>query len=73
MPAAARFLKDELRAGDLMLVKGRTTDHAARLVFAQLGEVACWKSYCVKRTLCENCWELGLPERDLRRATPVSA
>jgi UDP-N-acetylmuramoyl-tripeptide--D-alanyl-D-alanine ligase len=58
LEAAAVFLGDELRAGDLMLLKGRTTDHAARVLFALLGEVGCWKAYCRKTTLCDHCWEL---------------
>lgn len=57
---AAVFLKKELRSGDLMLLKGRTTDHAARIFFAQLGEVGCWKDYCRKTMLCDNCWALWL-------------
>lgn len=63
LEAAARLLRGELRAGDLMLLKGRTTDHAARVFFAQIGDVTCWKAYCRKTTLCDNCWELG-PRRD---------
>lgn len=68
---AARFLRRELRPGDLMLLKGRTTDHAARIFFAQLGDVGCWKAYCGKRTLCDHCWELGASDADVGRATPV--
>jgi UDP-N-acetylmuramoyl-tripeptide--D-alanyl-D-alanine ligase len=68
--AAARFLRTELRPGDLVLLKGRTTDHAARIFFAQLGDVGCWKVYCSKRTLCDNCWELGSRPEDATRAAP---
>ena len=56
---AAGHLRLELRAGDLALVKGRTTDHAARLFHAQLGDVACWKTRCGKHSLCDDCWQLG--------------
>jgi len=69
--SAAEFLCGELRAGDLVLLKGRTTDHAARVFFAQLGDVACWKTDCDKRMLCDTCWELGLPGDELRRSTLV--
>jgi len=62
---AAEFLKGELRAGDVMLLKGRTTDHATRIFFAQLGTVKCWKEYCGKRMLCDACPELGLSRQEL--------
>lgn len=67
----AEFLRRELRAGDLALFKGRTTDHAERFFLAQLGELACWKSYCPKRILCDDCWELGLSADELGRARPL--
>ncbi len=57
--AAAEFLQTELRNGDLVLLKGRTTDHAARLFYAQCGTVECWRDYCRKTMLCDMCWELG--------------
>ncbi|MEN6604265.1 MAG: hypothetical protein ABFD86_17780, partial [Bryobacteraceae bacterium] len=49
----------QLRSGDLALLKGRTTDHAARLLFAQFGTVKCWDQHCGKTMLCDNGWELG--------------
>ncbi|HYN82341.1 MAG TPA: Mur ligase family protein [Gemmatimonadaceae bacterium] len=64
---AAEFLKSELRAGDVMLLKGRTTDHATRIFFAQLGTVKCWKEYCGKRMLCDMCPELGLTREERGR------
>jgi UDP-N-acetylmuramoyl-tripeptide--D-alanyl-D-alanine ligase len=69
--SAAEFLRTELRHGDLMLLKGRTTDHAARIFFAQLGQVGCWKTDCDKRMLCDTCWELGMTRDDMSRATLV--
>lgn len=61
---AAGFLRQELRPGDLMLLKGRTTDHAARILFAQVGPVGCWKEFCPKRMPCDICWELDItPEQ----------
>ena len=68
---AAEFLRSELREGDVAMVKGRTTDHAARLFLAQLGPVACWRVYCPKRTLCDHCWRLGLEPGELARAEPA--
>lgn len=56
---AAEFLRQELREGDLVLLKGRTTQHLSRLFFSQFGEVACWTSDCNKTCLCDSCDELG--------------
>jgi UDP-N-acetylmuramoyl-tripeptide--D-alanyl-D-alanine ligase len=55
---AADFLKTELRSGDLLLLKGRATDHIARVFHALLGPVRCWKERCPKTMLCDECWEL---------------
>lgn len=38
---AADFLRGELGEGDLVLLKGRTTDHVARIFFAQFADVSC--------------------------------
>lgn len=54
----ANFLKSTLRFGDLVLLRGRTTDHITRVYHAQLGEVACWKTSCRERNLCDHCPEL---------------
>jgi len=70
---AAEFLRGELREGDLVLLKGRTTDHAARIFFAQLGTVKCWKDYCSKRMLCDTCWELGFEAAAPISITPSTA
>ena len=56
---AAAFVRNEFQVGDLMLLKGRTTDHAARLLFAQYGTVTCRLDHCPKTMLCDSCWELG--------------
>jgi len=68
---AAEFLRNDLREGDLVLLKGRTTDHATRIFFAQLGEISCWLEYCPKRMLCDTCWELGASRETLLRAVPL--
>ena len=60
LPECAAFLKTALRAGDLVLLKGRTTDHLARVFFAQFARVDCWKTRCPKTMLCDECWELGV-------------
>lgn len=48
LPEAAEILRRELREGDLVLLTGRTTDHMARLLFAQVGDVACQRARCPK-------------------------
>ena len=55
----ARFLRSELGRGDLMLLKGRTTDHVTRIFHALLGPIRCWKTTCRRRIPCDQCWELG--------------
>ncbi len=57
---ASTFLASALGPGDLVLLKGRTTDHVARLYFALLGPIKCWKGRCTKRMLCDICWKLGV-------------
>jgi UDP-N-acetylmuramoyl-tripeptide--D-alanyl-D-alanine ligase len=57
---ASTFLSSALGPGDLVLLKGRTTDHATRLYFALLGPIECWKDRCTKRMLCDICWKLGV-------------
>ena len=55
---AASYLKSELRIGDLVLLKGRTTDHLPRIFFAQFGSIGCWKTNCSKTINCDFCDEL---------------
>ena len=69
---AAEFLRTELRSGDLVLLKGRSTDHAARIFFAQIGAVGCWKDPCRKQMLCDTCWELGITPEEAARASIVA-
>jgi len=60
MSEAAAFLGEELRRGDLVLLKGSIGRHIERLVLAQLGSVSCWVVRCPKQILCEDCPELKL-------------
>ena len=71
LASAAEFLMKELCAGDLVLLRGRVTDHVTRIFFAQLGEVKCWKTTCPKTMLCDICPELGTPKEVRRQAVPV--
>jgi UDP-N-acetylmuramoyl-tripeptide--D-alanyl-D-alanine ligase len=54
-----RFLRSDLGFGDLLLLKGRTTDHVTRVFHALLGPIRCWKTTCRRRVPCDACWELG--------------
>jgi len=56
---AASFLKDELRPGDLVLLKGRTSDHLSRIFLAQLDHVTCTLDTCPRQYLCDRCTQLG--------------
>jgi len=56
---AVEFLASELRQNDLVLVRGRTCDHLARVYFKLLGTVKCRKLDCEKTLLCDYCSELG--------------
>ena len=55
---AAEHLKSELRHGDLVLLRGRATDHLSRICFAQFSEIECWKTRCRKTIVCDHCNEL---------------
>lgn len=63
--SAAVYLKSELRDGDLVLLKGRASDHLSRVFFAQFGNIGCWKTRCRKTFVCDFCKELR-PEYDLQ-------
>ena len=62
---AAEHLKSELRHGDLVLLRGRATDHLSRIFFSQFGEIGCWRTYCGKTIVCDHCDELR-PSFDLQ-------
>jgi UDP-N-acetylmuramoyl-tripeptide--D-alanyl-D-alanine ligase len=56
--AVADFLKANLRAGDVVLLRSGYSDAAARIYFAQLGSVGCRISDCGKEIPCDYCPEL---------------
>lgn len=64
---AAAFLRAELRAGDLVLVKGsHKADHLTRLILDRLQPVQCWDDRCRRAILCELCPQLrALPSGGL--------
>lgn len=56
----AAFLREQLREGDLVLLKGRNADHLSRIYWELVeGPVACKKTACPQRILCDECPELG--------------
>jgi len=68
----ADYLRSALRPGDLVLLKGRTTDHFSRVFFAQFGSIGCWTSACARTSLCDSCEELR-PGFDLTVTTTGGA
>jgi UDP-N-acetylmuramoyl-tripeptide--D-alanyl-D-alanine ligase len=53
---AADFLKDTLRRGDLVLLKGTNkSDHLIRLVMNRETPISCWKNDCRLTTFCYRC------------------
>jgi UDP-N-acetylmuramoyl-tripeptide--D-alanyl-D-alanine ligase len=51
-----RFLRDDLAAGDLLLLKGsRHTDHLERLILARTNDIACWRLRCGRGPHCAHC------------------
>jgi UDP-N-acetylmuramoyl-tripeptide--D-alanyl-D-alanine ligase len=67
--AAASWLKERLQPGDLVLLRNRHDDHLERVFFRLKGEVACSKSKCTLRQLCDDCPELGF--RPLEGVAPL--
>jgi UDP-N-acetylmuramoyl-tripeptide--D-alanyl-D-alanine ligase len=60
--AASDFLKDFLRPGDLVLLKGSSpADHLYRIILARTRAVACWQSNCRKVRFCDSCSLLDVP------------
>lgn len=65
--AVAEFLRTELRAGDLVLLRSWFPLHAERIYYAQLGTVGCTKPACRLVVMCDNCPQLR-PGLELARA-----
>ena len=59
---ASIFLRDLLRPGDLVLLKGSNSDHLARIALDWTREVGCWRTDCrLGAVLCDNCRLLPIP------------
>jgi UDP-N-acetylmuramoyl-tripeptide--D-alanyl-D-alanine ligase len=70
--AASDFLKDVLRPGDLVLLKGSApADHLNRIILARTRRVACWQSNCGRVRFCDSCSLLDIPS-DAVASTPPS-
>lgn len=64
---ARAYLRDTVRAGDVVLLKGSgKIDHFERLVLAHQGPVACWRLRCGRKVNCHECRLLQRPERRRR-------
>ncbi|HUF35937.1 MAG TPA: aminoacyl-tRNA hydrolase [Gemmatimonadales bacterium] len=70
---AAAFLHHELRAGDLVLLKGsNTADHLVRIMLARIRTVRCWVSDCGRYIFCETCTLLERPAGTVTSASRPS-
>ena len=65
------FLNNELREGDLVLIKGRASDHMSRILFGLVGEVHCSRVVCSEKFLCDICWRLGTSKKDRSKLVPL--
>jgi len=55
---ASIFLKENLRSGDLILLRGRVSDHMERIYLSQFSEISCMKKNCDLRRYCDFCEKL---------------
>lgn len=56
---ASMYLRETLRSGDLVLLKGTSrVDHLARVMLDRTYPVACWDSQCRKPQMCTRCPDL---------------
>ena len=59
MPEVIETLKEQLRPGDLVLLKGTTSAHISRAYLGLLGDVQCELTTCGRQYLCDRCDQLG--------------
>ena len=53
---ANSFLRNFLKEGDLVLLKGTTpADHLQRIVLSQTNDIACWRQGCKRTCFCTDC------------------
>lgn len=58
---AATTLREILRPGDLVLLRGRLADHLSRIYLHTHSDVTCWRETCPKKCMCDTCPELRRP------------
>jgi UDP-N-acetylmuramoyl-tripeptide--D-alanyl-D-alanine ligase len=68
---AAEFLKGELRAGDLTLVRGQAFHHLGRICHLLEGAIGCTRPHCDRRILCDDCDLLRFRRAPDRQVTPA--
>lgn len=52
---AGFHMRENLRAGDLVLLKGNITDHLQRLILVRSGSIECWREHCNYWRFCTDC------------------
>jgi UDP-N-acetylmuramyl pentapeptide synthase len=61
--AAAEYLRDVVRPGDAVLIKGANwSQHLGRLALIFDENVQCWRIRCGKQIFCENCALMTVPD-----------
>jgi len=64
---AADFLREFLKPGDLVLIKGSNhADHLARISLSRTTRVECWSDTCGKMVFCGDCQRLEIESGDPR-------
>jgi UDP-N-acetylmuramoyl-tripeptide--D-alanyl-D-alanine ligase len=59
---ASRFMRGELRCGDLLVLKGSgASDHLERILLEHLTTVRCWRADCGLVLACDSCELLDRP------------
>ena len=59
---AAHYVRENTRAGDLVLLKGTNKrDHLLRIVMASADGIACWRSDCKRYSFCNACPDRNTP------------
>ncbi len=59
---AGGFLRQELRSGDLVVLKGSgPSDHLERILLVHQTAVRCWRAHCGRTLACDDCDLLALP------------
>jgi hypothetical protein len=72
MTDAAQFLRGELREGDLALLRGQTYQHLGRICHLLEGSIACKRTHCDRRIVCDNCSELKFRRASAGVVTPAA-